>query len=102
MRKSLCAAALACLFLLAGCGGPDADVSRQSGEVSALSGFVSGMGCSDPNCTDASHHHDCPADCTDYSHYHSCSLDCTEAGHHHNGETTASGSGQQHHKDSHH
>ena len=45
--------------------------------------FVPGMGCSDPTCTDAAHHHDCPADCTDYEHHHTCALDCTEAGHHH-------------------
>lgn len=47
--------------------------------------FVPGMGCSDPTCTDASHHHDCPAGCADYEHHHTCALDCTEASHHHSG-----------------
>lgn len=45
--------------------------------------FIPGMGCNDPYCLDASHHHDCPAGCTDYSHHHTCPLDCTDASHHH-------------------
>lgn len=45
--------------------------------------FVPGMGCSDPACTDAAHHHDCPAGCADYEHHHTCALDCTDASHHH-------------------
>ena len=49
----------------------------------AAAAFLPGMGCSDPACTDAAHHHDCPADCADYEHHHACALDCTEAGHHH-------------------
>lgn len=65
--------------------------------------FVPGMGCSDPACTDAAHHHDCPAGCADYEHYHTCALDCTEASHHHS--TAASGTSGHHsghHADAHH
>ncbi len=51
--------------------------------------FLPGMGCSNPYCTDASHHHDCPADCTDYSHHHTCPLDCTDTSHHHAGVAAA-------------
>ncbi|MDE6747869.1 MAG: M56 family metallopeptidase [Lachnospiraceae bacterium] len=68
--------------------------------------FVSGMGCSDPDCTDATHHHDCPIDCGDYEHHHNCGLDCTIASHHHSGTSAVSGTTQhhpdQHHKDNHH
>ncbi|MDE7283313.1 MAG: M56 family metallopeptidase [Lachnospiraceae bacterium] len=64
--------------------------------------FVSGMGCSDPNCTDASHHHDCPIDCGDYEHHHNCGLDCTIASHHHSGAGTVSGTTTQHHPEQHH
>ena len=73
--------------------------------------FVSGMGCSDPDCTDVTHHHDCPLDCGDYEHHHNCALDCTIASHHHSGTSTVSGTTQhhttqshsgQHHKDDHH
>lgn len=53
--------------------------------------FIPGMGCSDPTCTDASHHHDCPETCTDYSHYHHCPLNCTEASHCHGGAGYAAG-----------
>ena len=72
----------------------------ESSEVPAAS-FVSGMGCNDQNCTDASHHHDCPADCTDYDHYHNCALDCHETSHHHGGETAVEGHGK-HHGNNHH
>ena len=73
--------------------------------------FVSGMGCSDPDCADVTHHHDCPLDCGDYEHHHNCALDCTIASHHHSGTSTVSGTTQhhtaqshsgQHHKDDHH
>lgn len=63
--------------------------------------FVSGMGCNDPNCTDSTHYHDCPADCDDYDHYHHCSLNCTETSHHHNESNNANRSGQ-HHQRRHH
>jgi len=53
-------------------------------QVLSTAAFVPGMGCSDPYCMDASHHHDCPSTCTDYSHYHTCSLDCADTSHHHN------------------
>ena len=57
------------------------DESPSSGAASVS--FISGMDCNDPNCTDPSHHHDCPADCGDYDHHHNCGLDCTDASHHH-------------------
>ena len=63
--------------------------------------FVSGMGCNDQTCTDASHYHDCPADCTEYDHYHSCTLDCSEAQHHHSRKTVVSDH-EKHHEDKHH
>lgn len=108
MKKFLCTATSACLIFLVGCG--------QSGMVTNLSSqhqddvadmavttvsFVSGMGCSDPNCTDASHHHDCPPDCGDYEHHHNCGLDCTEVSHHHSNTSTVNESGQ-HHEEQHH
>ncbi len=108
MKKFLCATTFACLILMTGCGKNDMiedissdiqeDVSEQvqhhveieymgednvdSVKMTTVS-FVNGMGCSDPDCTDASHHHDCPSDCDDYEHHHNCGLDCTEASHHH-------------------
>lgn len=61
--------------------------------------FISGMGCDDPNCTDPSHHHDCPADCDDYEHHHHCGLDCDDPAHNHNcGDTHHGGE----HHDEHH
>ena len=86
MKNFLCIATVAYLIFLTGCS--------QSGMVMNLTSqlqdnlpdtavFVSGMGCSDPDCTDASHHHDCPPDCGDYEHHHNCDLDCTEESHHH-------------------
>ncbi len=115
------------LFLLAfvGCAAQQ-DSAEQTGSASQLSApssstevplentaFISGMGCSDPTCTDASHHHDCPEDCTDYDHHHNCPLDCTEAGHHHSTSSSTAGAAQtagthhaeshaSHHGDSHH
>ena len=88
MKKFLCTAALACLICTAGCGQSQSNIitdlpSKIPEEVSDIAVFVSGMGCSDPNCTDASHHHDCLPDCGDYAHHHNCSLDCTDASHHH-------------------
>lgn len=103
MRKFLCIAAFSCLIFCAGCGQSDVKTDLPSQPTAA---FVSGMGCSDPNCTDASHHHDCPADCEDYDHHHSCDLDCTDASHHHEGVNNTNDSGQhhteQHREDNHH
>ena len=84
---------LALVFLLAGCGGETAggtpqNTAPEAGPVS----FVAGMGCSDPTCTDPSHHHDCPVDCTDYEHHHNCTLDCADPSHHH----------EEHHDEPHH
>ena len=81
----------------------DLPLRDTSDAVPVTAAFVPGMGCSDPACTDASHHHDCPADCADYEHYHTCALDCTEASHHHS--TAASGTSGHHsghHADAHH
>ncbi|MDE6433509.1 MAG: hypothetical protein K2L07_04700, partial [Lachnospiraceae bacterium] len=86
MKKIFCTAMFACLIFLAGCGqsGTVTDLSsKRQDNASGTTVFVSGMGCSDRDCTDTSHHHDCPPDCGDYEHYHNCDLDCTEASHHH-------------------
>ena len=84
---------LALVFLLAGCGGETAGGTPQNSapEAGPVS-FVAGMGCSDPTCTDPSHHHDCPVDCTDYEHHHNCALDCADPSHHH----------EEHHDEPHH
>lgn len=63
--------------------------------------FLSSFGCSDQNCTDPSHYHNCPPDCTDYDHYHNCTWGCTETSHHHGGQTVKGGHGE-HYNDSHH
>ena len=63
--------------------------------------FISGMGCNDQNCTDVSHHHDCPSDCTEYDHYHHCNLDCAETSHHHGGQNGEEDH-EEHHNGSHH
>ncbi|MDE6625938.1 MAG: hypothetical protein K2K56_06170 [Lachnospiraceae bacterium] len=112
MKKFFCTAMFACLIFLAGCGqsGTVTDLSSKLPDnASGTTVFVSGMGCSDPDCTDASHHHDCPPDCGDYEHYHNCDLDCTEASHHHNDTNSASSAkgtgqhhGEQHHGGNHH
>jgi len=77
---------LALVFLLSGCGGEAAGGAPQKSapEAGPVS-FVAGMGCTDPNCTDPSHHHDCPVDCADYEHHHNCALDCAEPSHNHAG-----------------
>ena len=87
---------LALVFLLAGCGGETAGGTPQNSapEAGPVS-FVAGMGCTDPTCTDPSHHHDCPADCADYEHHHHCPLDCTDASHNHAAHHEADGSGQE-------
>ena len=95
MKKSFCATAVVFLFMLAGCSSETpstSDVSSQPDKNAASISFISSMGCNDQNCTDASHHHDCPTTCTDYDHYHNCDLDCSEAEHHHS---------QIHHQDDH-
>lgn len=45
--------------------------------------FMSSMGCSDKDCTDSSHFHDCSEDCSDPAHYHSCESDCNIKEHNH-------------------
>ena len=118
MKKFLCTVMFSCLIFLAGCGQNDMVTNSPSRlqdneSVSDTVTFVSGMGCSDSDCTDASHHHDCPPDCGDYEHHHNCGLDCTETSHHHNGTSAVDESEQhheeqrqqhtkQHHGDSHH
>ena len=84
---------LALVFLLAGCGGEAAGGAPQKSapEAGPVS-FVAGMGCTDPNCTDPGHHHDCPVDCADYEHHHNCALDCAEPSHNH----------KDHHEEPHH
>lgn len=126
MKKSFSIIAFACLIFMTGCGRSDrienisSDTQEEvsepvqhqvdieymgednvdSAEVTTVS-FVSGMGCSDPDCTDASHHHDCPADCDDYEHHHNCDLDCTEESHHHSGTNSVNGT-EQHHSEQRH
>ena len=84
---------LALVFLLSGCGGEAAGGAPQKSapEAGPVS-FVAGMGCTDPNCTDPGHHHDCPVDCADYEHHHNCALDCAEPSHNH----------KDHHEEPHH
>ena len=45
--------------------------------------FSNSMGCSDKNCSDASHFHDCNEDCSDPAHYHFCESDCNIKEHNH-------------------
>ena len=86
MKKFFCTAILVSLSFMAGCSKSEnaADITSQlQNNVSGTAMFVSGMGCNNPDCTDRSHHHDCPATCEDYDHHHNCNLDCTEVSHHH-------------------
>ena len=104
MKRFLCTAMFGCLIFLTGCGQRDRGMNLSShlqDDVSGKAVFVSGMGCSDSNCTDPTHHHDCPPDCGDYEHYHNCDLNCTETSHHHNGMSDGNESGQ-HHEEQHH
>lgn len=104
MKRFLCTAMFGCLIFLTGCGQRDRGINLSShaqDDVSGKAVFVSGMGCNDPNCTDPSHHHDCPPDCGDYEHYHTCDLNCTETSHHHNNMNGVNESGQ-HHAEQHH
>ena len=50
--------------------------------------FIHSMDCSNQNCTNTAHFHDCPSDCTDGAHYHNCPTDCTIASHGHPGKHT--------------
>lgn len=105
MKKFICITALVFIFMLTGCSSEylnTSDSSSQPDQSAANVTFLSSMGCNDPNCTDASHYHDCPPDCTDYDHYHSCDLDCTETNHHHSSQTVGGDHEEQHHNDSHH
>ena len=104
MKKFLCMITLVFLFVQAGCSSETQealDLSPQPGNDTTNVAFLSSMGCSDQNCTNASHYHDCPPDCTDYDHYHNCNLDCAETSHHHDSQTVSGGHGE-HHDDSHH
>lgn len=103
MEKFLYIAAIAFLMVQIGHGQSgmiSEPYAQTQGDVSDTV-FVSGMGCSDPNCTDASHYHDCPIDCGDYEHHHHCGLDCIEVSHHHRGMSGVYESGQ-HHVEEHH
>lgn len=68
--------------------------------------LLGSFGCSDQNCTDASHYHNCSTTCTDYDHYHNCTLGCTETSHRHGGQTVEGGHRKHcngsHHADDHH
>ena len=103
MKKNFFVITLICLLFMTGCGrsdkmiNPNSNLQNQNYHSAT---FVNGMGCSDPNCTDSSHHHDCPSDCQDYSHHHNCDLDCQEESHHHN--TTSKTSTSIHHQEQHH
>ncbi len=86
MKRYLYCITLLSLLFVTGCSKSEIlDTSVSQFQNGSAQMFVSGMGCSDSNCTDPSHHHDCPEDCNDYSHHHNCSLDCTEESHHHEG-----------------
>ena len=61
-----------------------------SGSGTATGYFIHSMDCSDPNCTNAAHFHDCPSDCSDGAHYHNCPTSCTVASHGHPGNHTGS------------
>ncbi len=99
---------LVCMLFMTGCrqseisSGINENITSQlQYDISDTTVFVSGMGCSDPSCTDPAHHHDCPPDCEDYDHHHNCDLDCTEISHHHRGTSAVNGLGQ-HHSEWHH
>ncbi len=72
---------------------PDASTVLTPPINTADAAFLSSFGCSDRNCTDASHYHDCPTGCTKTSHRHG-------------GQTVKSASrkhhGAGHHEDAHH
>lgn len=87
MRKMICIVVSVCFIFLTGCGRSEKvkdSPSKLQENVSDTSVFVSGMGCSDTDCMDLSHYHNCPPDCEDYEHHHNCPLDCEDYEHHHN------------------
>lgn len=86
MKKNFLIVTIICLLFISGCSKNDSMVNTTTNLTKHnyhSATFISGMGCSDPNCTDSSHHHDCPSNCQDYSHHHNCDLDCQEESHHH-------------------
>ena len=82
-KKTFGALVLTCVLFLNGCSTATPEESSTVDGSGTNISFVSGMGCSDPTCTDPSHHHDCPSDCTEYDHHHHCDLDCTDPAHNH-------------------
>lgn len=102
MKKLACIITLLGVLFITGCTRMEPITnSNFQNDFSEAAVFMSGMGCSDPDCTDLSHHHDCPSDCENYDHHHNCGLDCSEASHHHNNVSGANDSGQ-HHQTRHH
>ena len=99
MKNFLFTAGLMCVLFITGCDKGEIITNLNFHlpyNVSDTTVFVSGMGCSDLNCTDTSHHHDCLPDCEDYDHHHNCSLDCTEASHHHSSTSRVNETGHHH------
>ncbi len=64
--------------------------------------FIHSMDCSNTDCTDPEHFHDCPSDCDDPAHYHNCPTDCTIASHGHPGRHTNNSGHSDHHGNGHH
>lgn len=100
MKKFLCVVVLVCVLFITGCDNSRISNSEIQNDSSSTT-FVNGMGCSDHNCTDSSHHHDCPQDCDNYDHHHNCSLDCTEASHYHNNTNVDNNIGKHHQEEQH-
>ncbi len=102
MKKYFYAITILCLlFIIGGSRNQEFATSISHLQNANEEVFVSGMGCSNLNCTDSSHYHDCPTDCKDYNHYHNCNLDCTEVIHHHN-RTTEANELEHHYQKKHH
>jgi len=80
--------ALLVAMLLTACGwshhGHGVSRTTTATTTAVRTSFVRGMGCADTACTNAAHHHNCPANCTIPSHYHQCPLDCDVPMHFHN------------------
>ena len=97
MMKSKMLPVLLTLLLLAGCGGETAEEIAQTaggGGTAEPIAFRMSMGCADPECTDDTHHHDCPAECAELDHWHDCPEGCDDTAHAHYGTS--------HHSDRHH
>ena len=95
MKKTFFIVTLICLFFMTGCGRVDKMVHSNSNLPNQnyhSATFINGMGCSDPNCTDSSHHHDCPSDCQEESHHHNTTSKTSTSIHHQ----------EQHHGSTHH